>query len=104
MVFSYLDDVYVAVPGREGEKAMDLVVGTLMRILGNSTIDKILDAVEKDEDKFYSALPDPEFGREMEGISAATGIRPAKIFIFNIFYTIFGACTSIVAQNADGTM
>merc|ERR1712046_232985 len=45
-----------------------------------------------------------EIGDEIKGIAAATGVEPAMIMIYNIFYTVFGACTSIVAEGDDGMM
>jgi len=45
-----------------------------------------------------------DFGEELAGIVRATGIDPSIIFIYNIFYTVFGACTSIVAQDSEGSI
>ena len=38
-------------------------------------------------------------GEEIKGIASATGIEPSVILIYNMFYTVFGACTSIVAES-----
>jgi len=45
-----------------------------------------------------------EYGPEIEGLSYYTEIELAKLIIVNNAYELMGLCTSIVAQNTDGTM
>lgn len=74
---------------------------TLVKLLGNKTVQGVLDKLEGNLPEFYDKLPH-DFGQEITGIAKTTGISPAIIFIYNIFYTIFGACTSMITQNAAG--
>ena len=53
--------------------------------------------------KLLEALPAPYSG-EIEGIVNATGIGALDIFMYNIMYELSGACTSIVAQDAQGRL
>jgi acid ceramidase len=79
----------------------DVVVTTLRKVLGSDRLDGILDALDADIEAFTSRLP-RDYGVEILGIAAATDIKPAILFVYNIFYTLMGACTSIVGQNDGG--
>ncbi|XP_052794141.1 acid ceramidase-like [Mya arenaria] len=48
-------------------------------------------------------LPQP-FQDEIRGISDVTGIEIGEVTLYNIFYEIFTVCTSIVAQDSNGTL
>jgi acid ceramidase len=43
-----------------------------------------------------------EFVSEMKGIALATGVSIGYILVINMMYEITGACTSVVAQDAQG--
>ncbi|ETO33686.1 hypothetical protein RFI_03416 [Reticulomyxa filosa] len=45
-----------------------------------------------------------EYGPEIQGLADYTEIEVAKLIIVNSAYELMGLCTSIVAQNSDGTM
>ena len=80
----------------------NLVVEGFADILGNRTLSKLLGQLDARLPAYYASLPNPEYGAEMKAIAQATGIGESLMFVYNIFYTVFGACTSIVAQNHDG--
>ena len=67
----------------------DVVVTTLRKVLGSDRLDSILDALDADIEAFTSRLPH-DYGVEILGIAAATDIKPAIIFVYNIFYTLMG--------------
>ncbi|XP_052276842.1 acid ceramidase-like isoform X2 [Dreissena polymorpha] len=48
-------------------------------------------------------LPQP-FQDEIRGISKATGLEIGEVTLYNIFYEIFTVCTSIIAEDANGTV
>ena len=48
------------------------------------------------------SLPEPYYS-ELRGISSVTDIPLGEITLYNIFYELFSACTSLIAQEAaDG--
>lgn len=86
------------------KKLADTIVDTLKQLLGDDKVQEILGAVASGLPGYYAHLPNPAYGREMAGIANATGIQESVIFVYNIFYSIFGACTSIVAQDDAGSI
>jgi len=80
-----------------------VIFGTLEKIFGAKLMNNILTSLRASLPKYYARLPE-DFGEELAGIADATGIDSALIFIYNIFYTVFGACTSIVAEDAEGSI
>lgn len=48
-------------------------------------------------------LPYP-YNEEIKGISQMTGIRLGDVVLSNLIYDITTFCTSVVAQNSDGTI
>ena len=42
------------------------------------------------------------YGEEIRGIQRATKLPMASLLVFNLGYEIMGACTSTVAQDANG--
>ena len=90
-------------PHSEGiEELTDIVLDAVTTLLGNYTTVSLLDRIDSRLPDYYAALPNPDFGKEIKGIASTTGVRESMMFVYNIFYTVFGACTSVVAQNADG--
>ena len=79
----------------------DVITDTLRKLLGNSTVDDMLHRLDDKIDEYLVRLP-KDYGAEIRGIANATGMEPSVMFVYNMFYTVFGACTSIVAQSADG--
>ncbi|XP_075234167.1 acid ceramidase-like isoform X2 [Lycorma delicatula] len=45
-----------------------------------------------------------EYYKELIGISSATGITVGEVTLYNIFYELFSACTSVVMQSNDKRM
>jgi len=64
---------------------------------------KIVGLVDKYLPRIVNKLPAP-YGDEIEGIASATGVEHGEILLFNIFYEIFTACTSIVATDDGGVV
>ena len=52
-------------------------------------------------DDIVSSFPSP-YGDEIRGIASATGIDLGLLALYNMAYELEGACTSIVAQDAQG--
>ena len=75
----------------------DVITDTLRKLLGNSTVDGMLRKFDSNVESYYARLPH-DYGQEIAGIAKAAGMEPSVVFIYNIFYTVFGACTSVVAQ------
>jgi hypothetical protein len=66
-----------------------VLTNLLFKIFGEKVMTNVLDKLRASLPKYYSRLPS-EFGEEIAGIAAATDIDPSIIFIYNIFYTVFG--------------
>lgn len=93
----------VAPQKAEIDTLTNVVIKTLRKLLGNTIVDGFLKAINARLDTYTSALPN-DYGDEIKGIAAATDIDPAVIFMYNMFYTVFGACTSIVAESSTQEM
>jgi len=63
----------------------------------------LIDLVDKHVGSFADTLPAP-YGDELKGLAKASGLPLGEIVLYNIFYEIFTVCTSIVAQDASGTL
>eukprot|EP00729_Bicosta_minor_P012178 gene12178-17193_t len=81
----------------------EVIINVLQKIFGKNVVKKVLEELRTSLPQYYKRLPE-DFGEELAGIVRATGIDPSIIFIYNIFYTVFGACTSIVAQDSEGSI
>ncbi|CAB3980976.1 Hypothetical predicted protein [Paramuricea clavata] len=64
---------------------------------------KLFDYINEYLPAIVTTLPDP-YGRELKGISAATGIPLGEVVLYNIFYEVFTVCTSIVAETPKGEL
>jgi acid ceramidase len=53
--------------------------------------------------KYFEDIPEDmgEYGREMVGISHATGIDLYEVVLYNIFYEVFSLCTSVVVEEPE---
>ncbi|ETO10751.1 hypothetical protein RFI_26627, partial [Reticulomyxa filosa] len=63
----------------------------------------LLPIVEMRSSEILGRMPN-DYGIEIEGLSAYTEVEVAKLIIVNSAYELSGLCTSIVAQNTDGSM
>merc|ERR1711935_1226955 len=45
-----------------------------------------------------------EYVLEMQGLARASGVDFGEIVLFNVFYELFSACTSIIAQEDNGDL
>merc|ERR1711907_65388 len=92
---------HVVTPQKDQIKTLTNVVEkTLRKVVGNGIVDGVLAALNTRLDLYSSVLPN-DYGEEIQGIAKAVQMDPAVIFFYNMFYTVFGACTSIVAQSTD---
>ncbi|XP_029114745.1 acid ceramidase [Scleropages formosus] len=75
----------------------------VVRDLANAFVPsgKLLDIVDRDLPLLLDTLPFP-FNEEIRGISAASGVPLGEVLLFNIFYEVFTACTSVVAEDSNG--
>ncbi len=51
----------------------------------------------------WTTLPEP-FKSELLGVSDITGIPLGRVVLYNVFYEIFTVCTSVITQDAKGTL
>lgn len=94
----------IVAPRAEGIRNMTgVVMATLSKLLGAEKFNATLAKLDANIEKYTSRMPH-DFGAEVLGIAAATDIEPSVIFVYNIFYTILGACTSIVGQDSAGSI
>ena len=94
----------IVAPRAEGIRNMTgVVMDTLSKLLGAAKFNATLKKLDQNIEKYTKRMPH-DFGQEILGISAATGIEPSIIFVYNIFYTILGACTSIIGQDSTGSI
>lgn len=64
--------------------------------------DKLMKFIDKYVPFMAKTLPEP-FKSEIIGIAQATGLPIGEVTFFNLCYEVFTVCTSLVAQNADGS-
>ncbi|CAK8686196.1 unnamed protein product [Clavelina lepadiformis] len=81
---------------------MKAMIGQVKNLLNNIS-PKLIETVEKYLPNIINKLPSP-YDDEIKGIAMATGAPDADVLLFNIFYEIFTVCTSIVAQDTNGTL
>ena len=72
----------------------------LSQIVGETRFKELLHSTDTEFDTTYSLKMPPGYGDEMKGIAAATGLEISV----TTFYSVFGACTSIVAEDDKGGM
>merc|ERR1719281_2193276 len=87
---------------QEIQNMADVIEHTLRAVLGNATVNNILQKIDQELVTSYYAKMPKDYAQEMAGIANATGIEPSVIFIYNFAYTLFGTCTSIVTQAGPG--
>jgi len=93
---------HIVTPQKVGIKALtEVVVDTFEKILGKARFASILAVLTKDFHRIKLPL---EMSAEIIGIARDTEIELGVIFIYNLFYSVFGACTSIVAEDDKGGM
>ena len=63
----------------------------------------LLPLIQANANEILARMPN-DYGVEIEGIAAVTGVELADLIFVNMAYEIFGLCTSIVAESASGTM
>uniref|UniRef100_A0A8D2Q848 Acid ceramidase n=2 Tax=Varanus komodoensis TaxID=61221 RepID=A0A8D2Q848_VARKO len=64
---------------------------------------KVLAAVEAKLNWLGNTLPYP-FDEEIKGIASTLEYSLGDVVAFNIFYEVFTVCTSIIAENTNGTL
>ena len=79
-------------------------VKVVARILGNNTLSRLLSGLDSHLPQYYASLPDDDYGKEIKAVARVVGIDESIMFLYSIVYTVFGACTSIVAENDDGSI
>lgn len=65
--------------------------------------EKVINVVDMALASIIDRLPEPYSG-EIKGIATATGLPLGEAVLYNIFYEIFSACTSIVGEDEDGKL
>jgi acid ceramidase len=78
-----------------------VVTDTLGKLLGEDKLKATLAKLDANIEEYTARMPH-DYGVEVLGIAAATGIEPSVLFVYNLFYTVLGACTSIIGQNDAG--
>ncbi|MGH0132236.1 UNVERIFIED_CONTAM: hypothetical protein FKN15_077757 [Acipenser sinensis] len=64
---------------------------------------KLIQLVDKDLPLLLDSLPSP-FKEEIKGIADVSGVPLGEVLLFNIFYEVFTACTSLVAEDSTGKL
>ncbi|XP_069049445.1 acid ceramidase [Lepisosteus oculatus] len=64
---------------------------------------KLIELVDKDLPLILDTLPSP-FNEEMKGIADASGLPLGEVILFNVFYEVFTACTSLIAEDTSGNL
>ncbi|KAH9496026.1 Acid ceramidase, partial [Bulinus truncatus] len=63
----------------------------------------LIDFVDSKGGNLDGTLPYP-FAGEIKGLADATGINLGEMVLYNLFYEFFTVCTSIVAEDPQGTL
>jgi len=84
------------------KKEIQAAIGQVVKLISDIS-PKIVNLVDNYLPKIITKLPSP-YDEELEGISAATEVPYGEILLFNIFYEVFTACTSIVATDKEGVV
>ena len=77
------------------------VTALLKKIVGDEKFEHLISILDLFIDKEFEAWPN-DYGREVDGISKATGIRKTELFILQMAYEVWGLCTSMVVQDSNG--
>uniref|UniRef100_A0A7M5UWG4 Acid ceramidase n=2 Tax=Clytia hemisphaerica TaxID=252671 RepID=A0A7M5UWG4_9CNID len=64
---------------------------------------KVINFVDNYFPSILTRLPEPYAG-EIKGVADATGLNLGEAILYNIFYEIFTACTSIVGEDESGKL
>uniref|UniRef100_A0A7E4VFS6 Ceramidase n=1 Tax=Panagrellus redivivus TaxID=6233 RepID=A0A7E4VFS6_PANRE len=80
------------------------VVATVKQAINGISFGILVPLVEKVMKYAHKELFPEVYRREIEGISAVSGISVADLAMMNIFYELSRFCTSIVAQTTDGDL
>ncbi|KAM9330414.1 acid ceramidase [Gastrophryne carolinensis] len=64
---------------------------------------KLVEIVDKKLPSLIGHFPSP-FDEEIKGVAEASGLPLGEVMLFNIFYEVFSACTSLVAQDTSGRL
>ena len=72
-------------------------------VLNHKVFDPFLKYVQNDSSSILARFPS-DYGEELTGIAATTGIEVSDLILYNMAYEIFGFCTSIVAQDTNGNV
>lgn len=78
-------------------------VAELIGIIKDLVPTKIIEFVDKYFPTIIDRLPEPYSG-EIKGVAKASGIPLGEAILYNIFYEIFSACTSIVGEDESGKL
>ena len=89
---------------KDKNKEMKKLVGTIKNLLIQFPKgDLLVDFMDNYLGDLTDTLPDP-FGKEIKGISAASGLPLGETVLYNIFYEVFTVCTSIIAEDPSGNL
>ncbi|KAM3864769.1 acid ceramidase [Diretmus argenteus] len=64
---------------------------------------KLIEMVDLSLPLVVETLPNP-FRDEIKGIAAVSGLPLGEVALFNIFYEVFTVCTSVVAEDSNGSL
>ena len=75
----------------------------LKLVTGSEVVGRLANHLNKDMSEYLALFP-KDWGQEIEGIASTLGAQVDDVFLYNIAYELFGLCTSIVAQDDNGTL
>lgn len=82
---------------------MQKLIEGIVDLLPEKLRTEIMSYIDGHAEEICNNFPAP-YGDEIIGIAKATGVDLGLLVLMNIAYELEGVCTSIVAQNADGTL
>jgi len=78
-------------------------ISELIGVIKELVPSKIIDFVDTYFPTIFARLPQPYAG-EVSGVAKAAGLPLGEAIMYNIFYEIFTACTSIVGEDESGKL
>jgi len=89
---------WVAIVSPHKEEIVELI-GVIKELVPS----KVISFVDQYFPTILDRLPEPYAG-EIKGVATASGINLGEAVLYNIFYEIFSACTTIVGEDESGKL
>jgi acid ceramidase len=80
---------------------VSMFLKTLGKIVGEKLLNATIANLEEKLPEYHKKFP-TDFGDEMSGIAKLLDTKEAYVFVYNMAYSLFGACTSIITETPEG--